>query len=408
MQSLDPVVRDALDEMSPPRTAAREWEDLIATLDNVSSARPLDRRPRKLVWVIGAPVLAAAAILAVVLAWPAGGNERPTLLEQAAAAIGTGPVLHVTIQSGWGGAQVDLTTGAREQIHGGEELWFDPERGIKDVSRFAGVVQSAIVYPPGRVKHLDETLAFLATNYRNSLRSGRAHVLGKGKANGEAVYWVRVDAQTLPDTDGRDHVWAHDVAISQESFKPVATRETRDGALGPDGISLIQSIETLASGSGEFTSTTPQSSGPMSYERKGSLSLDEARTILGGVVLSAGEAVGNLPLSRITEDTRREGLNRSNGQWAKSHNGVTLFYGPATGGGIGTPPPEGDYLQISEATELDEQFQRGVRNYSPPEGTVLLFGGVIGVMQLGGIHVALAASDESLLLAGAKALHVAR
>jgi hypothetical protein len=88
---------------------------------------------------------------------------------------------------------------------------------------------------------------------------------------------------------------------------------------------------------------------------------------------------------------------------------VTFFYGHldekewlpgvAPYGRISTP-----FVQVSESLTLDPGFQRGVSNYSPREGTVLIFGGHIGVMQADGVHVALEASSEEALLATARAL----
>ena len=107
----------------------------------------------------------------------------------------------------------------------------------------------------------------------------------------------------------------------------------------------------------------------------------------------------------IAKQTRSQGLNRSTGKWSTTHTGITLFYGPPTGGGIGQPAPAGRYLQISETLTLDDQFQRGVRNYSPPEGKLLVFGnGTIGVMQKHGVHLFLDASSADLLTAAAKSL----
>jgi hypothetical protein len=122
-------------------------------------------------------------------------------------------------------------------------------------------------------------------------------------------------------------------------------------------------------------------------------------------MLWAGESVDGLPLGRIALGTREEGLDRATGRWQMTHVGITLFYGPTTGGGIGLPQPAGKYLRISETVTLDDQFQRGVRNYSPPEGKVLVFGdGDFGVMQSHGVHVFLEASSAGLVLAAAKEL----
>lgn len=405
MKSLDPLVREVLDELAPSRRPPDRWNEILAAADQ--SARRRDWR------TLARPSLAAfialaAIIVAIVLVWPFGGGPRGTLLERAAAALGDGPVLHVVVESGWGGTQVDLASGTREIVHGEDEYWFDPARGIHTVSRFAGVTQSESSYPPGRVAYLNKTLSFLATDYRRALTSGSARVIGDAEVSGQPVHWIRIDTQMLPDvSDGKLHEWAHDVAVSADTLKPVATRETRDGNLGPDGVSRIQSIESLAAGSGDFsTSNSSPNSDEMRYERTGALTTHEARVALGGKLLSPGDQVDGLNLARISRDTRRQGYEPTTNRWGITHTGITLFYGESSGGGIGTPPPTGPYLQVSESLTLDAQFQRGVQNYSPPEGTILLFGEHIGVMQSHGIFVALEGSSERLLIAAARALEL--
>jgi hypothetical protein len=396
---MTPFVGRALDELVPPRPAPDRWREI---------ERAADRHRRGRAMVAAAAVPLAAALALLVLAWPFSSGPGGTLLERAAAAIGDGPVVHAVVQSGFAGTEIDLASGNRTAIHEEDELWYDPARGVHDISRFAGVVQGDSLYAPGRVSYLDRTLAFLATDYRQALTNGSAHVLGNGTVDGSPVYWIRIDTQMLPDVaDGKLHEWAHDVAVAQDSLKPVATRETRDGAVSPDGISRVLSVESLDRGEGDFTaSPSVNPTGvAMRFQLTGSLTREQADHALGASMLWAGESVDGLPLGRIALGTREEGLDRATGRWQMTHVGITLFYGPTTGGGIGLPQPAGKYLRISETVTLDDQFQRGVRNYSPPEGKVVVFGdGGFGVMQSHGVHVFLEASSAGLVLAAAKEL----
>lgn len=398
------LIERALDELAPPRPGPDRWDEI----ERAALGERRRFRRRRLMPFLAAPVAAAAVIAVVVLAWPFSGGSHGTLLQRAAAAIGDGPVLHAVIQSGWGGTEIDLATGQRTVVHGEEELWYDPQRGVHDITLFAGVVQGDSLYPPGRVAYLDKTLAFLATDYRQALKNGTAKVLGEDTIDGQPVYWIRVDTQMLPDVaDGKLHEWAHDVAVSATTLKPVATRETRDGQLSPDGISKILSVETLGSGQGDFTAPAAinGSGDAMRFQLTGSLTTDEANAVLGRTMLWAGPTFDGLPLSRIAKQMRSQGYDRSTGKWATTHTGITLFYGPSTGGGIGQPAPSGPYLQVSETLTPDDQFQRGVRNYTPPDGKLLVLGdGNIGVMQSHGIHLFLDASSGDLVLAAAKSL----
>jgi hypothetical protein len=318
----------------------------------------------------------------------------------------------VVVRSGWGGTLIDLRSGERTQMHGEEELWYDPQRGIRDVSLFGGVVQFVRVYPPGRVSFLDRTLAGLATGYRQALRDGSARVLGPDELDGEPVYWIRVDTQMLPDAaDGKLHAWAHDVAVSQRTFEPVATRETRDGEPGPDGNSTIVSVETLPAGDGDFSAAGDAEPQRIRSPRSDPLTAAAANDVLGGRLLWTGESVAGLELARIWSRAP-QAYDEQTKTWRKLPAEVSLFYGhldPGTwypgvapAGVVPTP-----FVQVSETLGLHPGFQRGVSSYSPPEGTILVFGGDIGVMQRGGVHLALEASSEDVLLAAARALEPA-
>jgi hypothetical protein len=135
--------------------------------------------------------------------------------------------------------------GSESELHQQDEYWYDPTRGAHEIETFGGVMQADWSYPAGKVGYVDKTLATFMSGYRAALANGTARLLGQGIVSGEPVYWIRIDTQMLPDSaDGKLHAWAHDVAISQTTYKPVATRETRDGQLGPDGLSLVLSADT--------------------------------------------------------------------------------------------------------------------------------------------------------------------
>jgi hypothetical protein len=61
-------------------------------------------------------------------------------------------------------------------------------------------------------------------------------------------------------------------------------------------------------------------------------------------------------------------------------------------------------IVVNEAHRRRER-QHGVRNYTPSEGKLLVFGnGNIGVMQSHGIHAFLEASNRDLVVTAAKSL----
>jgi hypothetical protein len=401
MGALDAAVERVLDEMVPPRPQPDRWAAIVADAD-LDAGAPRYRQRRWLIGAVPALALVAAGVI-VALAWPFGGGPGGSVLERAAAAIGDGPVMHVVVRSRFGGTLINLRSGARSQLHEEEEIWFDPHRGVHEVSRFGGVLQGDALYPPGRVSYLDKTLGGLATHYRDALDDGSARVLGKDTVGGQPVYWIRVDAQMLPDVaDNKLHEWAHDVAVSQTSYEPVATRETRDGRPGPDGISIIQSVETLSAGAGNFTRLTPDRNGEAMMTRGPGpkLTLAQANHLLDGRAVWAGTTLAKLKLVAISKEERAEGYNPQTKTWAKRYFSVKFSYGAL--GMPGHSPPGS--VQVSESPTLDIGFQRGVIGYSPPETSILVVGGRIGIMQSNGLYLALEAPSEELLLATAQAL----
>jgi DNA-directed RNA polymerase specialized sigma24 family protein len=385
------------------------WE---SNIDAAETANP-KRRPWLVsaVSVVGVAVAAGAAASA--LAWSfGGGGAHGTVLQRAAATLGDGPVLHFVIRSGWGGALIDLKTGSRSYLYATEEFWYEPGRRIHEVSRFAGVAQGDATYSAGRLSSLDKKLGTLVTRYRRALRDGSALVRGRGVVEGHPVYWIRVDSEMLSDAGKRLHKWAYDVAVSQKTFEPVAVRELRDGRPAPDGNSIVLEAESVPKDEANFTRMPRDSTRlPLKIGWTGFLTPSEASGVLGRPALWAGNSVAGLDLARIWKDKRGEGYDRRKGGSAKTYTGVTFFYGtlddngnPASSRNASSTARPLPFVQVSESRTLDSLFQRVVMNYSPPEGSILVFAAGIAVMQKDGLYAALDASSEDVLLAAARAL----
>ncbi|HZQ82485.1 MAG TPA: hypothetical protein VFB25_10980 [Gaiellaceae bacterium] len=387
MDVIDRTIARALDELAPPRPDPDRWDEIVGAAN----------RPRRRLAIL-TPVALAGVVALGILAWPFAGGPKGTILQRAAAAIGDGPVLHVVVRDGFHATQTDLATGAQTVIHEQEEYWYDPSQGIRVETTFAGVEQSDFTYPASRVQYLDKTLAFLATDYRTALKNGTARVLGDDTIDGMPVYWIRVDTELKPDSaDGQLHPWTHDVAVAQSSLKPIATREMWEGKVAPDGISRIESIESLGSDSVTINPSTGSPHGQAErFDETGSLTTAQGSAALGTDMLTAGQSVDGLALARIAKD-----VHTIDGA---SHIGVTLFYGAASGGWIGTPPPAGPYLRIGEAVDPLGEIHFGVENYTPPAGTVVTVGSTIGFMESHGMRVSFAASSKDLIIDAAKAL----
>jgi hypothetical protein len=404
-----PRVRSATstrDQNIPSDAEPTGWESVI---DGAETANR--RRWRWFVRAVSAAGL-AVAVGAVALVWPFGGGAHGTVLQRAAAALGDGPVLHFVIRGGWGGALVDLKTGSRHYVYATEEFWYERDRGVHEVFRFAGVAQSDATYSAGRFSFIDRTLGNLVTRYRQALGDGSALVLGRDIVEGRPVYWIRVDSETLAGARNTLHHWAHDVAVSQETFAPVAARELRDGKPSRKGESIVLKAESVPEGNGYFRRIPPDSSGrEWRIATMGFLTPSEASAVLGRPARWAGHSVRGLALARIWKDARSEGYDRESGRWARTYTGVTFYYGALDDNGDPAGSPTAStavtpipFVQVSESRTLDPLFQRVVTNYSPPEGSILVFDSGTAVMQAGGLHIALEASSEDLLLAAARRL----
>jgi hypothetical protein len=444
-------VRDALDRMQPTPDERGDWDAVL---------RDARVRPRRApVPALSALGVAVAAVFALVLFQPWDG-ETPTVLQRALAAVDDGPVLHVVLRDDWHGTLVDLETGERRRIHGRREVWYDPARGLHSLSRFGGVVQSEVMYAPDEVPRYEaKTFRLLAEDYRRALKSGRARNLGPGEAYGMPVYWIRVDAEWLPDSaDGKLHEWAHDVGVSRETFEPVATRETRDGKPGPGTGARILELETLGSGEGDFTVARDDGLETVGFMgRQEPIQIGQAADALGRAPLWLGSEHAGLPLGQVTRTTealtrqkatqldedaaaevracmeaRRAGsppadrcrttLGRYGsimmrgkrvyaleaGRWGPERTGVKFFYG-TVGDDASTyrrdevPLFEKPHVTVSEATHPGSAFDRGARAYAPSEGSIIVFGRM-GKLRRDGLYITIEASSEELILSAARAL----
>jgi Sigma-70 region 2 len=404
--AVDPPATSTPGQTVPLDPQPMRW---VSVIDAAETANR--KRWRWLVRVVSVASLAVAAG-AMALAWPFGSQAHGTVLQRAAATLGDGPVLHFVIRSGWGGALIDLKTGSRKYLYASEEFWYEGERRIHEVSRFAGVAQWDATYSPGRFSSLDRRLGSLVTRYRQALSDGSALVLGRDVVEGHPVYWIRVDSEMLPDARNRLYTWAHDVAISQETFEPVAVREMRDGKPGPHGNLIVLEAESVAKKEDNFARMPRDSSGLAGkIASTGFLTPSEASAVLGRPALWAGHSVAGLDLARIWKNERSEGYDRKSGRWSKTYTGVTFYYGtlddngdPATSRNAGSAAAPMPFVQVSESRTLDSLFQRVVTNYSPPKGSILVFDSGTAVMETDGLYLALDASSEAALLAAARRL----
>jgi hypothetical protein len=378
--------------------------------------------------------------------------------------VDDGPVLHVVLRGEWGGTLVDLESAEQTRVHGENEIWYDTERRVvHSISRLGEVVQHEDLYEPRRPP---AELRALGSDYRRSLESGTARVAGDSVLDGERVAWITIHSEMLPDSaDGKLHEWAQQVAISRETFKPVATRETRDGEPGPGTGSRLLELEMLSAEQSDFTASTPDTlTGTVFGESRETIGLDEAATALGRTPLRLGPQHMGLAVAQISRaetsvahrrqirltgaeaeavekclelakresrrlrpdpqpgrrcfralpygsvSVRPDGVNTDGPVVLRAkYVGIVLFYGT-----LGDEPStyrkdlvaryDEPHVAITETTSRPP-FIRGAGRYIPPERTVFIgAGGRTGVLKKDDIYMTIEASSEELIVSAARAL----
>lgn len=405
MTDLDARIVAALDAASPQFDGeAGDWQQVLRDAAGQHS-RGWARRA-------GLLAAAAAAVLAVLLAWPFGGAERGGVLDRALAAVGDGPVLHVVLEGSWGGEVVDLQSGRRSRLPGISETWYDEERNVvRRVSRLGEVVQDDVTYRPGECAgqpgvracfgRPDE--AALARAYRDALESGSARVSGADVVGGTPVYWIVVRREELPDVaDGRVHPWTQQVAVSRTTYEPVATRETRDGVEGPGTRQLVRTLEYVSADTAGFGDPARRpASGPFAFEPGFGqrLTLGAARELVPGLVW-LGEEFRGLPFAWAGRTTWKSGYDRARGIWNDEVDGVLLVYGRLRVQN-GSAALDGPSIVIRETLRRLPPPLGGP--LVPPAGSAYVSGGN-AVVRTNGVFAVVQARDESVALAAARAL----
>jgi len=401
LREQNPVPPRAVDALLGEETLAARYAELRRRLDD----RPgRDRRAlgsRSFALRGFAVAALAGAVAATLLLWP--GTHGPTALERARAAVSAGPVLHLALQDEPGAALVDLSTGKTTTLHDQIEIWFEPDVGIRMRRTFDGSVQSDVTQRVGRLSDPERTLfgGFL-THYRDALRSGSAKVIGEATIGGQSVTWLQISAQSLPDVaDGRNHVWAQEVAVTRNDGTPVYIRETRDGQEADGtGVSVV-SFESLPRGAVPLQPMPVPPPTAIATGTEGTITAAQADARLGGHALSLGADFAGLPLAQIEGTHHAVGYDRTTGAWQHETRGARFFYGSTNDG---TPDYRAPYLALSETTEVMEGVPYGPAGYVPPPGKLLLQGPNSGILHTDGLYITVESSSPETLIAAAKAI----
>ena len=412
MNERDPVGA-TLEALVPPFDhIPAEWDDVLRRANRPVAPPPPRRFPRSRALALAAvAVLAAISLVALVDPF---AEDDAGVLDQALAAVGDGPVLHVVTRSGRGGTLVDLDSGSRSEIRIEQDAWFDPARGFRSTIRFGGTVleeYSVRLGEPIRLRAAGRAMQTFTRDYRNALRDGRARIVREGTVAGTPVYWLRVELpRPAPRGSPCGRRACQDVAISRETYLPVFVHY---GSARHGFGERILELESLPAGTGDI----PGKAGPSivpGFEPlpRRRTNRPHARRLLGAPLVWPGRRVSGLPLARIEAGGER--VFRFNGQMRRPRfepptHVISLVFGGAGRG-----------LVVNQARRPTWSLQRGPAGtgtdafgapagYAPPEGSALLTdGGRRAVLRRRGLVIGIVGSSPDLVRGALRALSRAR
>lgn len=390
--------RDPARPLSDPEVLEllRDEPELLAIADAIQATQ---RRPR-LVGRLprpGLPVLAvaAAAALFLVMLLPFRGEDAG-VLEQALAAVGTKPVVHLVASTdSREDSLVGLRSGRTTPTTIELEIWYDGRTGLqKAITRRNGTVVAEVVGST-RTAALPAAVRLFVSGYRAALAEGTARPAGEGTIDGRPVVFVEV-----PEPGGG----LVEVALDREDYVPIRFRLRGDAEVGGIGPSWrVGALETRQPGEVEFSGgTTPWAGTPSAGAITSSRAVSRAE--LAPFAVWPGRRIGDL----VLETTSLQGLRRNYPDGSSdTATGVELRYGG----------PNDRQLRINVAARPEPAYRyaegRLTFNFNPipPANVVDLVEQTsaagtswLGQMRLGDSYVTIEGDSRELVLAAARAL----
>ena len=389
--------------------------ELLAIADAVAATQqpPPRRRRRPRLVALAAALVGVTAVVALVP--KRGGND--SLLDDALAAIGPGPVVHARIEARLPQNDVvDLATGRAEPQTVSLEFWYDePRRRLRTVLRRGGVVVEEFLETPGAAVSgggpvrrfgqsgpaLSPALAGFVTRYRDALRSGDAEIVSNGRLDGREVTWLRLGSGAARQR----------VAVDAQTRAPILIVPL-DGQGRAGRISWrVRTIETAARVEANFAAPRPRAPRPFRGDVREvrPISSSEISAVAGWPALWLGQSWRGFRLVSLELQTLSRGYPPGSGKAAVFTRGVSLRYG------IGE---RGDTLEISQssAPEPAYAFAEGALTFNlnpiPRQGFVEIVeipstpdrARVVGQLRQQGVFVTIWASSRELCLSAARAL----
>jgi hypothetical protein len=340
----------------------------------------------------------SAAVVVLAAPWGGGG---PSVVEDALAAIGNGPVVHAVVEYSGDDAIVDLATGrSRPRVHR-IEYWYDESRqqfrsrlstdGVRTSEQVVTAQRSCsdlgCAANDGLTAHLDPALTGFTTGYREALEAGDASVTGKARIEGR-------DVELLTFSDGSGATTT--VAVDAATYRPVRFSSTYPGGRRSPPFTVV-AIESLSREEDAFAPPTLSPPRPTSGEVSAGEEITLAR---------AEKALGRAPLWLGRDALEQVELQRTRTEISDGRRvaGVVVRLRYRT-------------MQVGLATTAAGGYALGVGDGvdpAPPRGSIAIgrdWGGPrrwYGELRLRGFWVTLVAETRDELLTAARALRPAR
>jgi hypothetical protein len=417
-----------------PAPDASAYEDWYAVLDRAEVAPAARRAPRVRLTMfaragVGA-VTTAALVFAAILFWPSTG--QPRVLDRALAAIGNGPIIHVTYRFKKDYEYVDLKTGRRTRPYQVYEEWLAPSGALRRAYHLNGRLEVTVSAPGKNTLsgHEKQTYSGILDGYRKALENGTATLSAKTRFQGRDIYWVRFKGQKMLNVSNhksRYQNWALEVAIDAATYRPVYLYETINGHPQPITGQEIVSVETLPSGSVDFTPTGKSHGGSLAMggspvnpvDLTAELDTDAPTKALGATPIWLGQSYRGQKLAFLRTGKVTWGFAPSSvrPRDMKLHHtpAVELCYGSTAVTTISRNHHatycdyRGPHVLLQETLKPIPGFGWAVGPNSDintiPEGSLLVFsGGGSGLIIENRVYISINAESESAAVAAARAL----
>ena len=320
-----------------------------------------------------------------------------TLVDEAIAAIDTGPTIHVVVDEGPGAQLVDLRTGKTRVLRSGAEVWSDPKLGTVWVSTLDGKRTQRFVVPPAQNAPVFAWWRPVVAGYRAQLRSGAYHLVGTGQIAGQPVDWI-----AGKPTSGAPGNGVTEIAISRATYKPLYWRERSNGTIKPGSGVRVLTVETLPRQPALFAHrTAPFGPGLQGFTGNGvRTTLRAARAAMNPDPAVPPAEIANL---RRTWVGLPNYLAPPYNSYRDQIGGVTLYYGRLDQ--YGDPAHQGSYISITEFPHRNVVVTfNGVSLFRQDAAIVTQQSNTIATMKTHGLYVIIQAGSRAEALAAARAL----